>query len=471
MRNVKISKLWDQLHSSYWFIPAVMAMAAIALAFTMLHLDRTDKVEIEATALAFTMLTLDRTDKVEIDYWWVYTGGSDGARSLLEAVAGSMISVSATAFSITIVALQLAAANFGPRLLRNFMQDTGNQIVLGTFIGTFIYCLLVLRTIRGEGDGYSQFVPQLAVTVGVLLAIISIGILIYFIHHASTIIQASNVIQNVSGDLHSAIERLFPNRIGHGEPENRQALAEIPMSFEEEALPIRANKTGYLQAIDDEELMKIACKYNLLIRLQIHPGNFVVKGSNLVFVFPSNKVNKKLAKQINDALILGKERTEQQDVEFPINQLVEIALRAISPAVNDPFTAIRCIDQLSAGFCHLVQRDFPSPYRYDKNNKLRIITKSVKFAGLTDAAFNQIRQYGRSDAAVTIRLLEAIAVIATFTNSSKYQAALRHHADLILQDSRDGLSQEKDHKDVEERYYQIIKNLDNDSNIQDWYST
>ncbi len=448
MRNVKISKLWDQLHSSYWFIPAVMAVVA--------------------TALAFTMLNLDRTSKVDIDYWWVYGGGADGARSLLGSVAGSMISVAATAFSITIVALQLAASNFGPRLLRNFMQDTGNQVVLGTFIGTFIYCLLVLRTIHGEGDGYEQYVPQLSVTVGTLLAIISIGVLIYFIHHASTIIQASYVIQNVSEDLHSAIERLFPEKIGHGEPEDSLGVEEIPISFEEEALPIRANGTGYLQAIDDEELMEIACKHNLLVRLNVRPGKFLIQGSNLALVFPGKKVNQKLTKQINDAFILGKERTEQQDIEFPIDQLVEIALRAISPGINDPFTAIRCIDRISAGLCHLVQRDFPSPYRYDKNKKLRFIAKGVDFQGLVDRSFNQIRQYGKSDAGVTIRLLEAIATIATYTNNSKYQASLCHHADMILQDSREELSQEQDRKDVEESYYQVIKNLNNNDTNKDW---
>jgi uncharacterized membrane protein len=421
-----------------------------------------------ATALAFTMLNFDRTGKVDIDYWWVYTGGADGARSLLGSVAGSMISVAATAFSITIVALQLAASNFGPRLLRNFMQDTGNQIVLGTFIGTFIYCLFVLRTIHGEGDGYEQYVPQLSVTVGTFLAIISISVLIYFIHHASTIIQASHVIENVSEDLHSAIKRLFPERIGHGEPEHRQGIEEIPMSFEKEALPIRANSTGYLQAIDDEELMEIACKHNLLIRLKIRPGKFLIQGSDLALVFPGKKVNKKLTKQINDAFILGKERTEQQDIEFPIDQLVEIALRAISPGINDPFTAIRCIDRISAGLCHLVQRDFPSPYRYDKNKKLRFIAEGVNFKGLVDRAFNQIRQYGKSDAGVIIRLLEAIATIATYTNNSKYQASLRHHADMILQDSREGLSQEQDRKDVEESYYQVIKNLNNDDTNKDW---
>ena len=447
MRNVKVSKLWDSLHSSYWFIPAVMAVVG--------------------TALALIMLNLDRTDKVKIDYWWVYTGGADGARSLLEAVAGSMVSVAATAFSITTVALQLAASNFGPRLLRNFMQDTGNQVVLGTFLGTFIYCLFVLRTIRGEGDGYSQFVPQLSVTVGILLALISIGILIYFIHHASTIIQVSHVIQNVSADLHLAIERLFPEKMGRGEPEYRHPISRFPISFEEGALPIRGTGTGYLQAIDNEELMKVACKYNLLISLQTRPGKFVVQGSNLVLIFPSHKLSRKLTKQINNAFILGKERTEQQDVEFPINQLVEIAIRAISPGINDPFTAISCIDQLSAGLCHLVQRKFPSPYHYN-NNQVRVIAEGVRFAELMDTVFNTIRQYGRSDVTVMIRLLEAIALIATYTNSSQYQAVLRHHAEIILEDSHQEISQKKDYKDVEERYCQVIENLDNDSNIKDW---
>lgn len=447
MRNVKLSKLWDQLHSSYWFIPAVMAVVA--------------------TALAFTMLTLDRTGKVGIDYWWMYTGGADGARSLLGSVAGSMISVAATAFSITIVALQLAASNFGPRLLRNFMQDTGNQIVLGTFIGTFIYCLLVLRTIHGQGDGYEQFVPQLAVTVGTLLAIVSIGVLIYFIHHASTIIQASHVIGNVSSDLHKTIDRLFPEKIGYSKLQ-KQVTPSIPVNFEEEACPIRAIATGYLQAIDDQELINIACKYNLLIRLQTRPGKFIVKGSDLVIAFPGEVLNTKLVNKINDAFILGIERTEQQDVEFPIDQLVEIALRAISPGINDPFTAIRCIDRISAGLCHLVQRDFPSPYRCDRNNKLRIIAEGADFQRLLDRAFNQIRQYGKSDAGVTIRLLETIATIATYTNNSQYCKALQYHADIILQDSNEGLSQEQDRKDVQERYYAVIKSLDCNSAIKNW---
>ncbi|MEG5160136.1 DUF2254 domain-containing protein [Microcoleus sp. AT3-A2] len=441
MKNVKLSKIWDSLHSSYWFIPTLMALGSMILAIAMLTLDRRGNIP---------------------NWRWIYTGGTDGARSVLSSVAGSMISVVATAFSITIVALQLASSNFGPRLLRNFMQDTGNQIVLGTFIGTFIYCLLVLRTIHAEGEGYSLFVPQLSVTVGTGLAIASIGVLIYFIHHASTIIQASHVITQVSGDLDKALDRLFPDKIGQGKANNSRQVGEIPANFDSEASPIKATGEGYLQAIDDNELMKIARQYNLLVRLTTRPGKFIVKGSDVAMVFPEKQVNQSLKQQINDAFILGKERTEYQDVEFPIDQLVEIALRAISPGINDPFTAIRCIDRLSAGLSRLAQRDFPSPYRYDDEDNLRVIVEGVTFEGLVDTAFNQIRQYSKSDVAVTIRLLEAIACIATYTRNSKQRKALRRQAEMILNTSREQISPEQDQKDVQEKYYQVIKALGED---------
>lgn len=441
MNNVKLSKLWDSLHSSYWFIPTLMAVGSIVLSIAMLNLDRAGNVP---------------------SWGWIYTGGTDGARSLLSSVASSMVSVVATAFSITIVALQLASSNFGPRLLRNFMQDTGNQIVLGTFISTFIYCLLVLRTIHSEGAEYEEFVPQLSVTVGTGLAIVSIGVLIYFIHHASTIIQASHVITQVSGDLDKTIDKLFPEKLGEDKANQPRQVAEIPANFDAEASPIKATRDGYLQAIDDDELMKIARHYDLLIRLKTRPGKFIVKGSDLAMVLPGERVNQNLKQQINDAFVLGKERTEYQDVEFPIEQLVEIALRAISPGINDPFTAIRCIDRLGAGLSRLAQRDFPSSYRYDNDHNLRVIALGVTFEELVDSAFNQIRQYSKSDVAVTIRLLEAIACIAAFTRNSKQREALRRHGEMILNSSREQISQEQDQKDVQERYHRVIKALGQD---------
>jgi uncharacterized membrane protein len=441
MKNVKLGKIWDSLDSSYWFLPTIFTLVAIALASIVLSLDRAGYYGL-------------------LEKWgWMYTGGANGAREVLSSVASSTIGIAATAFSITIVALQLAASNFGPRLLRNFMQDTGNQIVLGTFIGTFIYALLVLRTIRGDGEGYSSFVPQLAVTVGLLLALASIGVLIYFIHHASSIIQVSHVISETSADLDRAIDRLFPEKIGQGASQLKQPVEEIPDDFDLNAYEVKAKRNGYLQAIDDEQLMQIACDRDLLIRLHYRPGKFIVKGSELMMVYPRERITRKLVKKLEDTFILGKERTEQQDVEFPIEQLVEIALRAISPAVNDPFTAIRCIDRLSAGLSSLAQRDFPTPYRYDDQKKLRVIAERVTFDGLVDTAFNQIRQYGKSDVAVSIRLLEAIATVARYTSTQKERQILLHHAEMIKRDSQQAISEESDKKDIEDRYLTIKKEL------------
>jgi uncharacterized membrane protein len=268
------------------------------------------------------------------------------------------------------------------------------------------------------------------------------------------------VISEVSTDLDRAIDRLFPEKIGHGTKESKRQVGEIPTNFDSEACPIRAKGSGYLQAIDDEKLMQIVCKHKLLLRLKHRPGKFVVQGSDLALVWPGERVNQKLLEQLNDAFILGKERTEQQDVEFPIQQLVEIALRAISPAVNDPFTAIRCIDRLSVGLSHIAQREIPSPYRYDAKNNLRVIADSVTFAGLTDVAFNQIRQYSTSDVAVTIRLLEAIAAIAPYTRNKTDRAALLRHANMIKNGSHEIVTEDFDKKEIEQRYQAAVRALE-----------
>lgn len=442
MRNVKLNKYWDSLQSSYWFLPSLMALAGIILAFTILWLDQTSSV---------------KTGELQ----WIYQGGPEGARGLLSSVAGSMITVAATAFSITIVALQLAASNFGPRLLRNFMQDTGNQAVLGTFIATFLYCLLVLRTIHGQN--YNPYVPQLSVTVGLLLTVASIGVLIYFIHHASMIIQASHVIKSVASELDEAIDRLFPEEIGHSELDNRPPPEGLLTEFDAQAYPLKSTNTGYLQIIDEQLLLELASKHNLLLHIQSKPGDFVVQSSCLVLAYPGNRISQKLNKEINRAFLLGRERTEQQDIQFPINQLVEIALRALSPGINDPFTAIRCVDRLGAALTQLVQRPVPSAYRYDTEGKLRVIAEPVPFEALIDGAFSQIRRYGVADVAVTVRLLDAIALIANHTTNSTYQSILQQHAEIILESSNQQLSAAHDRRQVQEHYQQIIANLSEQS--------
>jgi uncharacterized membrane protein len=438
MKYAKFSKLWDPLHSSFWFVPSLMVVLAIALSFVTIEIDQQRET--------------DAIGKLG----WAYSLGPNGSRAILSAIASSMATVATTAFSITIVALQLASSQFGPRLLRNFMRDTGNQVVLGTFISTFIYSLMVLRTINGVEE--TEFVPHLSVTCGIALAIASVGVLIYFIHHAASSIQVDQVIKRVGQELDASIDRLFPERIGRGKSNlEQESKTNIPENFELDACPICASNTGYIQAIDDEQLMRIAIENQLLLRIQQRPGRFVVQGRELVRVFPAQRINKSLAAQINDAFVLDEQRTEQQDVEFSIDQLVEIAVRALSPGINDPFTALRCIDQLCAALCHLAQRDIPSPYRYNDRNQLCIIAEPVAFADVLDAAFNQIRQYGQSSVAVTIRLLEAIATIATFTYRPTDQAALHCHAEMIERGSQEKISEELDRKDIKKRYLAAVK--------------
>ncbi len=440
--RTKLSKLLDSLHSSFWFVPTLMVFLAIGLSLLTIHIDQSSNTEIIG------------------NLGWTYALGPNGSRAILSAIAGSMVSVATTAFSITIVALQLASSQFGPRLLRNFMQDTGNQVVLGTFISTFVYSLLVLRTINGVAE--NEFVPHLSVTCGIGLAIASIGVLIYFIHHSASSIQVDHVVHKVGSELEDAIDRLFPNKMGRGASKHRHEplTSDIPATFDRDACQIPASSSNYIQAIDTDQLMQIATDSNLLLQLQHYPGDFIVKGSSLALVYPGDAVGKKLVERINNVFVLGSQRTDQQDIEFSINQLVEIAVRALSPGINDPFTAIRCIDQLSAALCHLAQREIPSIYRYDDKDKLRVIAKSVTFVDTIDAAFNQIRQYGQTSVAITMRLLEAIAVTAPFTHNKADRAALLRHANMIDRGSYEGIAEELDRNDIKERYLTAVKAIE-----------
>jgi uncharacterized membrane protein len=331
------------------------------------------------------------------------------------------------------------------------------------FIATFIYSLLVLRTIYSKKDNI--FIPHLSVTFSIILAAISVGVLIYFIHHASTIIQASHVLENVSDDLHRTINKLYPEKIGLGKEIHTVNHQEIPEYLDLSAYPytIISAKNGYLQVINNDEIMKIACNYNLLIWVDSRPGEFIIQGKQLARVWPNERVNRQVLKKIKKVFVFGKERTEKQDVGFPILQLVEIALLALSPGKNDHFTAIHCIDRLCAGLCHLVQRKIPSPYRYDKLNHLRVIAEAVGFDELLDTAFNEIRLYSSADMAVTKRLLDAIATIASYTQNSHYHDVLRHHADLIKSSSEENLPLLQDRQNIQTHYEKVLRCLSSDN--------
>jgi len=432
--RAQIFKYWDRIRSSFWFVPAVMAAGAVALAFVSISLDETVK--------DWSALGLD----------WIFSGDAEGAATILGTVAGSMITITGVVFSMTLVALSLTSSQLGPRLLHNFMSDTTTQVVLGTFVSTFLYCLLILRTIR-RAEG-AIFVPHLSVSLAVLFAVVCVAVLIYFIHHVSLSIQANQIMARVGTELNDGIERLFPARIGRGGPRvsAKQPSAHFLDAFDQTARPVCSIEDGYLQFIDGDGLIELAEQENIVIRLARQPGHYMVAGCPLAMVWPENRLSDTLKDQIHTAFALGNQRTPGQDIEFSVNQLVEIAVRALSPGVNDPFTAVSCVDRLGSALCRLAQRELPSQYRHDEQDQLRLIAPVVTFAEITDAAFNQIRQYGRSSVAVTIRMLETISVIAEFAHRPEERAALFRHAEMIARGAREGLPEVEDRGVVEAAY-------------------
>jgi uncharacterized membrane protein len=446
--NIKLYTFWEQLSRSFWFLPILMVLAAIGLALLLPAVDQSIPLTPELTLA------------------WFYTGSPDGARSLLSTIAGSMISVAGITFSITMATLSLASSQLGPRLLNNFMRDRGNQFVLGTFVAVFIYCLLVLRTIRSTDE--VSFVPHVSVTLAMLMTVGSLGVLIYFFHHVSMMIQSQNVITNIGRELEANIERLFSRRpeTAPYEYELREE-DDVPADFDDNRAFVAVDTSGYLQAVDYEALQKTASEHDLLLRVLYRPGDFIAKGSKIVAVYPEAGLSDAITDAIRAALTLGAERLYIQDVEYAIEQLVEIAVRALSPGINDPFTAIACLDQFSTTLADLAQRTIPSGYFYDAEGHLRVIRDVVTFEGIVNAAFDQIRQHGKSDVAVTIRLLEVIAIIVARTQTAAQRRALIRQAEMIKRTSEAMDFDENDRRDIAERYSLVLSVRDNEETPTD----
>jgi uncharacterized membrane protein len=328
MKN-RLIMLRNRISESYWFIPGVMVLLSILLSILSIKLD-----ELVGRRLAWVI-------------GLVYVDSPEGAREVLSAIAGSMITVAGVVFSLTMVVLTLTSQQYGPLVLGNFMRDRGNQFVLGVFTATFTYCLLILRTIRGVEN--SAFVPHISVLVGITLALISIIVIIYFIHHVSESIRSSNIIGLLANDLVDQIDDLFPAQLGHDPValHIKQPEQHMPKNFDTQSAPIQSRDSGYLQMVDVERLLDVAQRYDLVIDLKHCPGDFVPQRSILALVWPVERITPEIVDKINDAMIQGNSRTEEQDVEYIFNKLAMIAVRALSPAINDPFTAIMCIDRLA----------------------------------------------------------------------------------------------------------------------------
>ncbi|CAN5910335.1 DUF2254 domain-containing protein [soil metagenome] len=432
-------KVWDGLSTSFWFVPSLMVLSSILLALVMLKFDR---------SLGEENWFMDLT--------WQFQRGPEGSRSLLSVVAGSMMTITSVTFSITILTLQLASSQFGPRLLRSFMRDRGNQVVLGTFIATFTYCLLVLREVNGSDVG-EEFVPQLAVAMAVVLALASLSVLIYFIHHVAESIQAENIIDAASRDLEGAIDRLYPESMGRDASKSRaDPPSALPDGFESGARPVTSESSNYVQMIDEDRLMDLARKHDLVVRLEVAPGRFLIEGAPMARVWPGHR-GEEVAEAVRTTFILGRHPTLHPNIRFAIDQLVEIALRAMSTGVNDPFTAMNCIDRIGSALRHLIDREFPSPYRADDEGRLRVVADRETFASIADAAFDPLREAVRNNLAVTVRLLSILAVLARQARDPSIRDTLRQHANRVHLASREGLEQDCDLEAAEQSYQAAVR--------------
>jgi len=394
--RTRVIEISENVRASYWFLPTLLACAGFALGLSLVLVD---------ARLGDAWLG---------QYEWFYGSRPEGARSMLSTIASSTITVAGVVFSITLAAVTYASGQFGPRLLGNFMRDRGNQASLGVFIGTYLYCLVVLRTIRSAEETSAEtggvvrdaFVPHLAMFGGLALAIASTAVLIYFVHHVTSGIHINNVIARVGVDLIAEIRR-------RGNEDDSEPGPISPPSSVGKVKPIIATKTGYIEAVDFDALLKIASRHDLVLRPIRGAGDFVSEGWTLLEAYSPTLISDRMSDECTAVVTVGRQRTAQQDLRFGIDELVEIASRALSPGVNDPFTAIACIDWLGAALGELDRTPSPAKQMADEEGTVRIILRPLDFEDYLAAAFGQLRSYVAADPNARAHALNTLKDLAT----------------------------------------------------------
>lgn len=427
---------WSELKSTFWFIPIIIILISITLSVALVYID------------GYVTVSQDGLGR------FFFVNSPDSARSILSTISGAMMGVAGTVFSITLVALTLASSQFGPRLIKNFMYVRLNQIVLGAYISTYLYCLLVLNAVQG-GEEYA-FIPSISILVAIVAAIANIILLIVFIHQIAISLQADKVVSDISDFISIQVKKLFPEKIGEAEESEKNIDVSAAISAYQKHISIKSPKSGYIQYIDQETLVKIMAKNNSLFELYFRPGGHLVEGVEIGVLHTHEDWEKDVLENIFRQLEIGKLKTPQQDLEFSIHQIVEIAARALSPGINDPYTAIACIDNLTAAMSYLAQAKFPSKYLFDEEENLRTVANRLEFEGVLDAAFHQIRQYSGGSPAVIIRLMEALTTIHQFTNNESHIKSVLKHARMVLNIGQQTIQEKNDLQDLRKRAEKIL---------------
>jgi uncharacterized membrane protein len=425
---------WDVVRTSLWLVPSIMIVLGVGLAVVMLRIDAGHGSEDNVRA------------------WWINSGDGEDARSLLSTLLSAIITMASMAFSVTVVALTLAANSYGSRLIRNFRADLRTQAVLGTFAMTIVYCLIVLRSIHGKAP--IPEVPHVSVTVGTALALICVLALLAFIQGVARSIVADEVVRRVRREVDAAILKL-PDLSDTTVPEH--GPGDLPDGFEEQAERIALPYEGYVQALDYEGLTAWAEQHDVVVRLDFRAGDFIVNGDRRVLIHPPTGNPEKARNEIGNFIVSGDERTPTQDLEFAIRHLVEVALRALSPGINDPFTATVVIDRLRGVLSRVMERALPSETIQDRSGRARVHRQITTYDGILDAAIHQIRQAGSAKPEILIHLLEAIGRIAEHARLDEQRGALARHAHLVRAAGQRDVPEPADREDIEQSFHRAIR--------------
>ncbi len=445
-----LTKFLQGIRSSYWFIPACMVLVAIVLSMVMTWLD-----------------TYAETGWIQ-QFQWLNAVQTDGARSVLNVIAGSTIGVAGVTFSITIVAVSFASANFGPRLIANFMRDRGNQATLGIFIGTYVYCLLVLRTVRNASaedieNNFQAFVPHFSVLTALLLALISVGVLIYFIHHIPESLNVGNMAAQVGRRLCHGIDGLFPDRDPH---RDESGITQPDWDAREKRshhTQIRSARSGYIQALDVARLVELGEAYSALLRVQYRPGDFVAPDGVIIDIWSDQEIDARKKKALSACFAVGNQRTAHQNVLFLADQLVEIIGRAMSPGVNDPFTAMTCLSWLKVGLLHFIDKDLAS-VKPDPSERVRIY--SVTFERFSSVIFSQTLPYICGDRNVVLHAITILIELISYTENADHRAVLREHLEKLAAASEAKIHKDAGGADIEQRVKQAMTMIETENGYE-----
>ena len=438
--TARLISFWGRINASYWFYPAIFSILAFFLALGTIALDR---------SVASDFLTSNQ---------WLIPARPSGASNMLQVIAGSTIGVAATVFSITIVAVSYASGTYGPRLLSNFMENKGNQLSLATFIGTFVYTVMVLRVVRQEGESASAiingdpmpgFVPQLSLLVAIAMMLSSIGVLVFFLNHVPDSIRINTVLEDIGKRLIRQIQRRFPHE---GES--------IDWPEIETDQDVRAKRAGYIEIIDFGGLDDIAKEHDGRIVLFVEAGNFIHPPRALAGLHGMEH-DEKINEKVRNCFALSGLRTPTQDLLFLLDELVEIALRALSPGVNDPFTAMTALHWIGAATAELGTRELhESPNDDDRPDPAtaRVIPLTTDFTGYVAAGFGAARSAVATSRKASLCMFAALENCADAITNPKRLAVLREEGAKLLAQAESALTG-PDLVDVHERHRRFLRHL------------